>query len=158
MAEAPEALRRRQSAGPKWVNPLSSQSELLAAAIHMSSRMTSYRSKQELYTLCASLDRRRLTTSRSDGVAQHAREQCRKPGRDRPEVAHRRQRPRGARDLLGVEMFPNVEARKQLGQDLQVSPRQIQVWFQNRRQRERKRKEKGARNGGVVSPSHSRAV
>ena len=55
--------------------------------------------------------------------------------------------------FFGVEMFPNVEARKQLGQDLQVSPRQIQVWFQNRRQRERKRKEKGARNGGVVSPS-----
>ena len=43
--------------------------------------------------------------------------------------------------FFGVEMFPNVEARKQLGQDLQVSPRQIQVWFQNRRQRERKRKE-----------------
>ena len=25
--------------------------------------------------------------------------------------------------FFGVEMFPNVEARKQLGQDLQVSPR-----------------------------------
>jgi hypothetical protein len=52
-----------------------------------------------------------------------------------------------------VEMFPNVEARKQLGLDLNVSPRQIQVWFQNRRQRERKRKEKGARSGGIASTS-----
>lgn len=44
--------------------------------------------------------------------------------------------------FFSCEQFPNVEARKQLGHDLNVSPRQIQVWFQNRRQRERKRREK----------------
>jgi len=40
--------------------------------------------------------------------------------------------------VFKLEQFPNMETRKQLGQDLQVSSRQIQVWFQNRRQRERK--------------------
>ena len=42
---------------------------------------------------------------------------------------------------FAMEQFPNVNVRKQLGNDLQVSARQIQVWFQNRRQRERKRRE-----------------
>ena len=39
--------------------------------------------------------------------------------------------------VFAVEMFPDVALRKQLGHDLQVSPRQIQVWFQNRRQRQK---------------------
>ena len=43
--------------------------------------------------------------------------------------------------LFDIDRFPNVETRKRLGTDLNVSPRQIQVWFQNRRQRERKHKE-----------------
>lgn len=47
------------------------------------------------------------------------------------------------------ERFPNVEMRKKLGADLRVSPRQIQVWFQNRRQRERKHSERGKRSGDV---------
>jgi len=43
--------------------------------------------------------------------------------------------------VFSIDQFPNVDVRKQLGADLGVSARQIQVWFQNRRQRERKRKE-----------------
>jgi len=40
--------------------------------------------------------------------------------------------------VFQLEQFPNIETRKQLGIDLRVSSRQVQVWFQNRRQRERK--------------------
>lgn len=40
--------------------------------------------------------------------------------------------------VFKLDQFPNIETRKQLGIDLNVSARQIQVWFQNRRQRERK--------------------
>ena len=40
--------------------------------------------------------------------------------------------------VFSLDQFPNVETRKRLGNDLNVSTRQIQVWFQNRRQRERK--------------------
>eukprot|EP00962_Isochrysis_galbana_P005118 scaffold1400_cov113-Isochrysis_galbana.AAC.5 len=40
--------------------------------------------------------------------------------------------------VFELEQFPDIETRKQLGIDLRVSSRQIQVWFQNRRQRERK--------------------
>jgi len=46
--------------------------------------------------------------------------------------------------VFGMEQFPNVDTRKQLGQDLKVSSRQIQVWFQNRRQRERKLRGEGS--------------
>lgn len=42
--------------------------------------------------------------------------------------------------VFSLDQFPNVETRKQLGTELGVSTRQIQVWFQNRRQRERKNK------------------
>ena len=50
-------------------------------------------------------------------------------------------------NIFNVERFPNVETRKKLGAELHVSPRQIQVWFQNRRQRERKQKERGKQPG-----------
>ncbi len=43
--------------------------------------------------------------------------------------------------VFSIDQFPNVDVRNQLGADLNVTPRQIQVWFQNRRQRERKRRE-----------------
>ena len=43
--------------------------------------------------------------------------------------------------IFSLDQFPNVDVRKQLGTDLNVTPRQIQVWFQNRRQRERKSRE-----------------
>ena len=46
--------------------------------------------------------------------------------------------------VFGMEHFPNVDTRKQLGNDLNVSSRQIQVWFQNRRQRERKLRGEGS--------------
>ena len=36
-----------------------------------------------------------------------------------------------------LDPFPNAASRQQLGLELNVSPRQIQVWFQNRRQREK---------------------
>jgi len=43
--------------------------------------------------------------------------------------------------VFSIDQFPNVDVRNQLGTDLNVTPRQIQVWFQNRRQRERKRRD-----------------
>ena len=33
------------------------------------------------------------------------------------------------------DKFPTVETRKNLAADLKVTPRQVQVWFQNKRQR-----------------------
>ena len=56
-----------------------------------------------------------------------------------------------------LDQFPNVETRKQLGSELGVSTRQIQVWFQNRRQRERKnRSGLGMSNSGLEGIMHSR--
>ena len=55
--------------------------------------------------------------------------------------------------VFKLEQFPNVETRKQLGIDLQVSSRQIQVWFQNRRQRERKNNKSLAQSRSVSSTS-----
>lgn len=46
--------------------------------------------------------------------------------------------------VFSLDQFPNVETRKQLGSELGVSTRQIQVWFQNRRQRERKNRLSGS--------------
>lgn len=52
--------------------------------------------------------------------------------------------------VFTLDQFPNVETRKQLGAELGVSTRQIQVWFQNRRQRERKnRSGLGRSNSGL---------
>ena len=52
--------------------------------------------------------------------------------------------------VFSLDQFPNVETRKQLGAELTVSTRQIQVWFQNRRQRERKnRSGLGMSNSGL---------
>ena len=61
-------------------------------------------------------------------------------------------------NVFSMDHFPNVETRKKLGDDLNVSARQIQVWFQNRRQRERKRKEKHGsgtvhKDAGLLSTS-----
>lgn len=43
-------------------------------------------------------------------------------------------------EVFLLDQFPNNDTRKRLGEKLEVSTRQIQVWFQNRRQRERKLK------------------
>ena len=37
-----------------------------------------------------------------------------------------------------TEPFPSLETRRELSRKLNVSARQVQVWFQNKRQRERK--------------------
>ena len=37
-----------------------------------------------------------------------------------------------------MDPFPGLDARRELAKQLSVSPRQVQVWFQNKRQRERK--------------------
>mgnify|MGYP001170643401 CR=1 FL=1 len=52
--------------------------------------------------------------------------------------------------VFSVDEFPNVDLRIRLGADLKVSSRQIQVWFQNRRQRERRLKH------GLPAPSRGR--
>ena len=41
------------------------------------------------------------------------------------------------------DKFPTVETRKNLSSDLNVTPRQVQVWFQNKRQRSVKPPAKG---------------
>lgn len=37
-----------------------------------------------------------------------------------------------------MDPFPGLDARRELAKQLSVSPRQVQVWFQNKRQRERR--------------------
>ena len=38
-------------------------------------------------------------------------------------------------EMYWKDKFPSVETRKALAEDLKVTPRQVQVWFQNKRQR-----------------------
>ena len=40
--------------------------------------------------------------------------------------------------VFGKDKFPSVETRKKIAADLKVTPRQVQVWFQNKRQRSTK--------------------
>ena len=40
--------------------------------------------------------------------------------------------------VYSLDPFPGLDARRELAKQLNVSPRQVQVWFQNKRQRERK--------------------
>lgn len=40
--------------------------------------------------------------------------------------------------VYAMEPFPGLDTRRELSRKLNVSPRQVQVWFQNKRQRERK--------------------
>lgn len=55
--------------------------------------------------------------------------------------------------VYAVEPFPGIATREALAQKLEVSGRQIQVWFQNRRQRERK-KIKGSGSGASLDDAH----
>ena len=40
--------------------------------------------------------------------------------------------------MFQKDKFPSVETRKKIATDLKVTPRQVQVWFQNKRQRSTK--------------------
>lgn len=40
--------------------------------------------------------------------------------------------------VFAKDKFPSVETRKKIAADLKVTPRQVQVWFQNKRQRSTK--------------------
>tara|TARA_B110001452_G_scaffold16434_1_gene13467 strand:- start:429 stop:1793 length:1365 start_codon:yes stop_codon:yes gene_type:complete len=55
--------------------------------------------------------------------------------------------------VYAVEPFPGIATREALANKLEVSGRQIQVWFQNRRQRERK-KIKGSEGGSSLDDAH----
>lgn len=55
--------------------------------------------------------------------------------------------------VYAVEPFPGIATREALAQKLEVSGRQIQVWFQNRRQRERK-KSKGLEGSASLDDAH----
>lgn len=54
-------------------------------------------------------------------------------------------------DVFRANHFPSVEARDKLAALLDVKPRQIQVWFQNRRQRERNQQRDVLRNSEDIS-------
>ena len=52
------------------------------------------------------------------------------------------------------DKFPTVNTRKALAADLRVTPRQVQVWFQNKRQRSTKTAEKcDASSGRILNTS-----
>jgi hypothetical protein len=54
-------------------------------------------------------------------------------------------------EVFAAQHFPSVESRDKLAKELGVKPRQIQVWFQNRRQRERNNQRKVLRNSEDIS-------
>ena len=57
-----------------------------------------------------------------------------------------------------VDKFPTVETRKQLATNLKVTPRQVQVWFQNKRQRAVRPKSPETTGGMLHHPDEVRAA
>ena len=55
-------------------------------------------------------------------------------------------------EIFRLEKFPSAEMRRRLASDFGVAPRQVQFWFQNRRQRERRSK-LGGGGGGHLTPT-----
>lgn len=53
-------------------------------------------------------------------------------------------------EIFQFDKFPSAEMRRRLATDFGVSPRQIQFWFQNRRQRERRQTPAGAEGDDEV--------
>ena len=56
------------------------------------------------------------------------------------------------------DKFPSVDLRKQLADNLKVTPRQVQVWFQNKRQRSVKPPVKGAQSDLLMLSNSVRAA
>ncbi|KAJ1633534.1 Homeodomain-like protein [Pavlovales sp. CCMP2436] len=54
-------------------------------------------------------------------------------------------------DIFHAHNFPSLDARAELSAELAVKPRQIQVWFQNRRQRERNQQRQVLSNSDDIS-------
>lgn len=60
--------------------------------------------------------------------------------------------------VYSMDPFPSMETRRELAKQLHVTPRQVQVWFQNKRQRERKVSRAKAEQTASVAKSHASDV
>ena len=57
--------------------------------------------------------------------------------------------------VFALEKFPTMLMRTRLATDLGVTPRQVQIWFQNRRQRERNLRKQGLLDDSPAQSSNS---
>ena len=58
-------------------------------------------------------------------------------------------------EAYAADRFPTAEARAALAASLEVAPRQVQVWFQNKRQRTKVGALLGVDDGALVPSSES---